>query len=141
MIRISNIDLIEELKKNSRISYVELAKKLGVSETAVRKKIRKLEQLGIIIKYTVEVDPKKIGYEILAIIGIDTIPEKYFKILEELNKNNKIIKLNQCSGDHMIIIESWFKNSKDLSDFLKTLEGIEGVIKICPAIVNEKIKY
>ena len=140
MIRISNMDLIKELKNNARISFVELAKKLHVSETAVRNKIKKLENSGIIKKYTTEIDPKKIGFEISALIGIDTRPEKYFSTIEELNKKDEIISINQCSGDHMIIIESWFINSKGLSDFLKNLESIDGIIKICPALIIEKIR-
>ncbi|MHA1410143.1 MAG: AsnC family transcriptional regulator, partial [Candidatus Odinarchaeia archaeon] len=36
MIRISNQQLLKELKANARLTYVELAKKLGVSETAIR---------------------------------------------------------------------------------------------------------
>ena len=56
MVRISNLELLRILKENSRIPFVKIAKIFGVSETAVRKRIRKLEKEGIIKKYTIEVN-------------------------------------------------------------------------------------
>jgi Lrp/AsnC family transcriptional regulator for asnA, asnC and gidA len=140
MIRISNQDLINALKNNARIPYVELAKKLGVSETAIRKRVKKMEESGIIKKYVLEIDHRKIGYEINVFIGIDTLPEKYISITNKLKDFEEINKLYSTSGDHMILIESWLKSSKELSDFINKLEKIEGIIRICPAIVMEKIK-
>lgn len=140
MVRISNLDLLELLMQNSRMSFVKLARILNVSETAIRKRMRKLEQEGVIRKYTVDVDPRKIGYEINALIGIDTKPEHYIQILDKLNSNKDVISLYSSSGDHMIMLNCWFKNSKELMKFTKDLGKKEGVTKICPAIILEKIK-
>lgn len=128
------------LRENSRTPFLKIAKILGVSETAVRKRVKKLEESGIIKKYTIEVDPKKIGFEINALIGIDTKPEYYISTLEKLKEMKEVISLYSSSGDHMILIECWFKNSKELTEFVKALEMIKGVTKICPAIIIEKIK-
>jgi len=140
VVRISDLKLIQILMKNSRTPFVKIAEMLGVSETAVRKRIRKLERDGVIRKYTIEVDPKKIGFEITALIGIDTKPEHYISTLEKLREMKEVINMYSSSGDHMILIECWFKNSKELTNFIKTLEEIEGITKICPAIILEKIK-
>lgn len=140
MVRISNFKLLKILKENSRTPYIRIAKILGVSETAVRKRIRKLEEMGIIKKYTIEIDPKKIGYNIVTLIGIDTLPEHLFSIIDKLKEMDEVISLYSSSGDHMILIESWFKNSDELSIFIKKLEKMPGIIKICPAIILEKIK-
>ncbi|MCD6557512.1 MAG: Lrp/AsnC family transcriptional regulator [Candidatus Aenigmarchaeota archaeon] len=140
MVRISNLKILELLKRNSRMSFVEMAKKLGVSETAVRKKIKRLESDGVIKKYTIETDPRKIGFDIDALIGIDTEPEYYISTLERLKQTKEVIGLCSSSGDHMILAECWFKNSNELAKFIKKLEKSKGIIKICPAIILEKIK-
>ncbi|MEM2954981.1 MAG: Lrp/AsnC family transcriptional regulator [Candidatus Nanoarchaeia archaeon] len=140
MVRISNLELIRKLKENARIRYVELAKHFGVSETAIRKRIKKLENDGVIKRYTIEVDPKKIGFSSVALIGLDTRPEKYIQTLEELKKMKEIVSLCSSSGDHMIMVECWCKDSKDLAFFVKRLEKIDGITKICPSIITEKIK-
>ena len=140
MVRISNLEILRLLKENSRMPFLRIAKILGVSETAVRKRVRKLEESGILKKYTIEIDPKKIGFEINALIGIDTKPEYYISTLEKLKKMKEIMSLYSSSGDHMILIECWLKNSKELTKFVKKLNVIEGITKICPAIILEKIK-
>ena len=58
MVRISNHNLIRLLMENARASYVEIAEKLGVSEAAVRKRIKRLEDLGVIRRYTIDLDPR-----------------------------------------------------------------------------------
>jgi Lrp/AsnC family transcriptional regulator for asnA, asnC and gidA len=140
MVRISNLELVKKLKENARISYVELAKYFGVSETAIRKRIRKLENEGVIIRYTVDVDPKKIGFAASALIGIDIKPEKYIKTIEMLKKMKEVVSLCSSSGDHMILLEYWFKDLKELSQFIKNLEKMDGITRVCPSIINEKIK-
>jgi len=140
MVRISDLEILRILRENSRTPFVKIAKILGVSEAAVRKRVRKLEREGVIRRYTIEVDPKKLGFEVNALIGIDTKPEYYISTLEKLKEMKEVISLYSSSGDHMILIECWFKNSEELTKFVKTLERTEGVTKICPAIILEKIK-
>ena len=140
MVRISEKKLLEILEENARLPFVRIAEKLGVSEAAVRKKVASLEKKGVIKKYTIEIDPKKLGFEIVSLIGIDTIPEKFVSVLDELVRRREVKHLYSASGDHMILIESWFGNSKELREFVKKLESMEGVTKVCPAIILEKIK-
>ena len=140
MVRISDLELIRILMKNARTPYVKIAKMLEVSETAVRKRVKKLEEMGVIRKYTIEVDPKKIGFEIRALIGIDTKPERFISTLEKLKVMEEVISLYSASGDHMILVECWLKNSKELTSFVKKLETMEGVTRVCPAIILEKVK-
>ena len=140
MVRISNLELLKILRKNSRIPFLKIAKALGVSETAIRKRIRKLERDGIIRKYTIDVDPKKIGFEIDVFIGIDVKPEYYISTLERLKNMSEIINLYSTSGDHMFIIECWFRDTKELTKFVEALKKLEGITRVCPAIILEKIK-
>jgi len=72
------------LMEDSRTSYVELARILGVTEAAVRKRVKRLEERGVIRRYTVEVAPRKLGYDVVAIIGLDAAPDHYIRILEYL---------------------------------------------------------
>lgn len=140
MVRISNLELIKILQKNARESYINIAKTLNVSETAVRKRIRKLEEEGIIKKYTVEVDLRRLGFEINAVIGVDTKPEEYIAVIEELKGIEAIKSLYSSTGDHMLLMECWFKNQNELTEFVKKIEGIKGVTRVCPAILIEKLK-
>ena len=140
MVRFSDFELIKLLMKNSRTPYVKLGELLGVSETAIRKRVRKLEEEGVIRRYTIEVDPKKLGFKVNALIGLDTVPERFIAVIEELKAMEEILGLYSASGDHMILLECWFKDSDELARFVKRLESIRGVSRICPAIILEKLK-
>ncbi|MEM1517523.1 MAG: Lrp/AsnC family transcriptional regulator [Nitrososphaerota archaeon] len=140
MVRITNHDLIKLLREDARRSYTELAGVFGVSEAAVRKRIRKLEEEGVIKKYTVVVDLRKLGYNVHVLIGIDASPEKFLYIVDELKKIEEVINLYTSTGDHMMLAECWFKDSQELSEFVKKINKLDGVTRVCPAIILEKIK-
>jgi Lrp/AsnC family transcriptional regulator for asnA, asnC and gidA len=117
-----------------------MARHFGVTETAVRKRVKNLETIGVIKKYTIDVDPKKIGFDFDTLIGIDAMPEKYIRVMEKLKPMQEVMRLCSSSGDHMLMIECWFQNSREFTKFIKMLEKMDGVTKVCPAIINEKMK-
>lgn len=140
MVRISDFDLVKMLRENSKIPNVRIAERFGVTETAIRKRIRKLEEKGIIRKYTIDADPKKLGMKVEAVIGIDTKPEDYLEVIERVKGMDEVIRLCSSSGDHMMMAEVWLRDSNELRRFNRKLKSIEGVTRICPAIINERIK-
>ena len=140
MVRFSDFELIKLLMENSRTPYVKLGELLGVSETAIRKRVKRLEEEGVIRRYTIEVDPKKLGFKVNALIGLDTVPERLIAVIEELKAMEDVLSLYSASGDHMLLLECWFKDSEELARFVKSLESIRGVTKVCPAIILEKLK-
>ncbi len=140
MVRISDLRLIEILEKDSRMPYTHIAKMLGVSETAVRKRVKLLEKRGVIEKYTIDINSTKIGFETKAIIGIDTEPDTYLPTLTELRKLDQIKRLYSSTGDHMILLEAWFPDSPALASFLEHIGEMRGVKRVCPAIILERLK-
>lgn len=141
MIRKSNLtSILKILKYNSRTPYVEIASAIGKSEATVRKTVKKLIAAGVIRRFTLEIDYKKLGLNVEAIIGIDTTPQSYLNIIETIKNFDEIESLYTSTGDHMITAWCLFEDSNKLTAFLKKIEKLNGVIKICPTIILEKIK-
>ncbi len=140
MVRISDEGLVKILLENARKPYVEIARSLKVTEAAVRKRIKKLEERGIIRRYTIDIDPRKLGYEAQVFIGVDAAPEHYVKVMNDMKAMEEVIELYSTSGDHMFIAECWLRSARELADFVERLEKLEGVTRVCPAIVLEKVK-
>ncbi|USS40741.1 HTH-type transcriptional regulator LrpA [Thermococcus aggregans] len=133
--------IIEMLTKDARTPFTEIAKVLGISETAVRKRVRALEEKGIIQQYTIRVHPQKLGYNLISITGVDTKPEKLFEVANKLKEFDFVKELYLSSGDHMIMAEIWAKDGEDLADIMSNKIGkIDGVTKVCPAIILERLK-
>lgn len=133
--------ILRALEKNARISYTQIARNLGLSEGAIRKRISMLEAKGIIKKYVVIVDPRKIGYQSITILGIDTEPSKLLDVAHQMSELDETKNVSISTGDHMIIAEIWAHDGRELSEILaKKIAVIDGVQKMCPAIILEKIK-
>ena len=126
MVRISNSELVKLLMENSRRSYVELARLLGVTEAAIRKRVRRLEEEGVIRGYTIDVDPKRLGYEILCFLGLDIAPESYMRMLEILRGRNEVVKLYSTSGDHNILAECWLEAWTSSTNSLRSSKACRG---------------
>ncbi len=133
--------IIELLSQNSRMPYTEIAKKLGVTETTVRKRIEELEKKGVIKKYTIEVDPEKLGYRTITILGMDVEPRYLLEAAKKLAEMEEIRWVATSTGDHMIMCEIWARSTEDLMKILTNKIGkIKGVKDLCPAIIMERIK-
>ena len=99
-----------------------------------------MEKDGIIERYSIDVNPKKLGFGMRVLLGIDTTPQSYISTIQKLKTMDQILRIYSSSGDHMIILECWMKNDSNLNYFIKQLELIEGIIDICPAIIKEIIR-
>ncbi|HHF56687.1 MAG TPA: Lrp/AsnC family transcriptional regulator [Thermoplasmatales archaeon] len=133
--------ILEILQKNARTPYTQIAKDVGLSEGAIRKRIESLEKRGIIKRYVAIIDPRKIGYNSITLLGLDAEPTKLLEIANEIAGIEEARNVYLTTGDHMIMAEIWARDGKELSEILANkVSKIEGIKRICPAIVLEKIK-
>ena len=133
--------IIAALQENARMPFLKISKRLHMSESAVRKRVKRLEREGVIERYTIVANPSKLGYNAMAIVGLDAVPEKYLEIVEELTKLEEVKKLATSTGDHMIMSVVWAHDNSELTDIvIQKIGRIEGVIKVCPAVILERIK-
>ncbi len=140
MVRISEKRLLELLQKNARLSFTEIAKKLGVTEGAVRKRVKALEKEGVIKGYHADVEPTAMARKVDTVTGVDTTPEGFLSIIDLLKKDKHVVHLWSSTGGHMIMFRTFFKDSRELYSFVKKLEKDKRVLKVCPAILVEKLK-
>jgi len=133
--------IIEILQQNARTPFTRIAEEVGLSEGAVRKRVEALEKKGIIRKYTVILEPKKMGYNSITLLGLDAEPTKLLDIARKISELEEARAVYLSTGDHMIMAEIWARDGDHLSKILADKIGkIEGVKRLCPAIILEKIK-
>ncbi len=78
--------ILAELQADGRITNVELAQRAGISPPPCLRRVRRLEQAGIIHGYHAETDPQKLGWEItfFAIVGLDSQKESVLAEFERM---------------------------------------------------------
>ncbi|MCD5425550.1 MAG: Lrp/AsnC family transcriptional regulator [Methanosarcinaceae archaeon] len=133
--------IIEILLKDSRTPFTEIAKELKLSESTIRKRVKVLEEDNVIQKYTLEVDPSKMGYITVAIIGLDVDPSMLMSVALKMTEFKEVKYVSTSTGDHMIMIEVWAKNGKEFMEIISNKIGkVDGINRICPSIILEKMK-
>lgn len=134
-------EIIEILSNDSRTPYTEIAKKLRLSESTIRKRIKALEEEGVIQKYSVVVNPAKVGYNTVAIVGLDVEPSKFLEVAAKITEFSEVKYVATSTGDHMIMFEIWTRDGKELTRIISEKIGkITGINRICPSIILEKLK-
>lgn len=132
--------ILRELSTNARIPITKIAKVLSISDVAVKRRLVKLEESGIIKKYTYISNNKKLGYDIVALVGLNTSPDKILDVIKLIKDRDDVTFIALSSGDHNLLVEVWAKNSEELAKVVEDLRGIPGVASVYPAIILDVIK-
>jgi len=143
MLKTDEVDkkIVQLLEQDGRRSFNEIAKKLKLSESAIRKRVVALQEKGVIKKFTIQVDPAKLGTSSVSIVGVDVEPTKLLEVAQKLCEVDEIRSVATSTGDHMIMTEIWTKDGRELTKLLSEKIGaIDGVKKICPAMILERFK-
>ena len=113
--------LLSELLRDSKRSYRELARCIGVSTATVINHIQRLESAGVITDYTVRLNHERLGYELTVITEITVSKGKLLEVEEEIAKISNACAVYDITGltDAMVIAK--FRGRRDLSDFTKKL--------------------
>ncbi|AUX08765.1 Lrp/AsnC family transcriptional regulator [Halalkaliarchaeum desulfuricum] len=133
--------ILEALEEDAQASYAEIAQQAGVSKPTVRKYIRKLEEEGVIVGYSAEVDPKKLSSQSIAMVGMDVDSGRYVEATRELKQLDAVESLYTSSGDHMLMAEVRAGNGDELGDVIaEDILGIEGITAAHPSFLQERLK-
>ena len=77
----------------------------------------------------------------MALVGVDVAPEHYLDVASQLARLEEVRALYLTSGDHMVMMEVWARDGRDLMKFLSEKVGsLPGVLKVCPSIVIDRVK-
>ena len=121
--------LIQELQKNGRESHVDLARRLGVVEGTVRKRIKYL--LGRdILKIVAVPNVRKLGYGFISVMGLQVRMEELRKVADNLAQNQHVCYLAFVTGRYDLMAIIVTRSPEELSQF------IEREISAIPSILR-----
>lgn len=135
-----DIKVLIELQEDARKSLREMAEKLGVAEGTVYNRINKLKKLGVIKKFIPIVDYTKLGFDLIAVIGITAEGEYLLRIEELIAKEPNVTAVYDVTGEFDIITVARFRDRESLNAFVKKLAGMEHVKKTYTMLVLNVVK-
>jgi Lrp/AsnC family transcriptional regulator for asnA, asnC and gidA len=133
--------ILDALEADAQASYAEIADRADVSKPTVRKYIDQLEEDGVIVGYSAEIDPKKLSGRTIALVGIEAESDRYVEATRGLKSVDAVERLYTSSGDHMFMAEVRAADGEELGDVIgDQLLDIDGVEAAHPSVLQERIK-
>ncbi|MDO3661792.1 Lrp/AsnC family transcriptional regulator [Bacillus sp. C28GYM-DRY-1] len=118
----TDMQILEELSKNSRITMKELGEKVHLTGQAAALRVAKLEDNGVIEGYTIKVNQVKLGCYIHALLNIYTKSTHHHPYLSFIKTQDKYVINNyKISGDGCYLLECKFPSNEILDQFLVEL--------------------
>ena len=133
--------ILSVLEEDAQASYAEIAERAEVSKPTVRKYIEKLEEEGVIVGYSADVDPKKLSGQSIAIVGVDVESERYVEVTRKLKDLDAIESLYTSSGDHTLMAEVRAADGDALGEVInEEIVDLDGVSAAHPSFLQERLK-
>ncbi|PGT83874.1 MULTISPECIES: Lrp/AsnC family transcriptional regulator [Bacillaceae] len=118
----TDMKILNELSKNSRITMKELGEKVHLTGPATSARVEKLEDSGVIEGYTIKVNQGKLGYNIYAFITIFTQSMNHQPYLSFIGFYDEYILNNyKISGEGCYLLECKFPSNEQMNQFLEKL--------------------
>lgn len=133
--------ILEILEEDAKASYAEIAEKADVSKPTVRKYIDRLEEEGVVVGYSADVDPKKLSAQTIALVGIEVASDSYVTASRGLRGLEAVRELYTSSGDHTLMAEVRASDGEELGGVIsEEILTVDGVTAAHPAILQERLK-
>ncbi|MDD5337456.1 MAG: Lrp/AsnC family transcriptional regulator [Candidatus ainarchaeum sp.] len=111
--------IIEELKKNSKLSEQKIAKKAGIPMTTVHNRIAKLRKEGVIENFTIRLNYAKIGKPIIAFVLLKAINQADQKLLvEQISKIPNVYEVAMVTGEFDILFKARVASMDELKNIV-----------------------
>ena len=116
-----NLDLLRLLENNPRAPISHLARKIGMSNPAVKERILRLEETGLLAGYRLELNPKELGYHITAFVRVRPLPGHLHKIAELAQTIPQVTECHRVTGEDCFILKVFLKEISSLDRVLDKL--------------------
>jgi DNA-binding Lrp family transcriptional regulator len=121
------------LEENSRMTYVEIGRTVGLSEGAVRNRIQALVSEGVIKRFTIEKSSTH-GVRALTMIAVNPGTPTY-EVSKRVNQLAGVEKIYEVTGEYDIVMVSSGSNIEGINRVIEDIRKIEGVEKTNTIIV------
>jgi Lrp/AsnC family transcriptional regulator, leucine-responsive regulatory protein len=101
-----NVDLLEQLQRDPRVTMTELGRRIGMSAPAVTERVRRLEEAGVIAGYRLDMNSAALGLPIAIYIRVRPNPGQLGKIAELAHSIPEVVECHRITGDDCFILKA-----------------------------------
>lgn len=124
-----DLRLVEMLQKDSSAPFVDIAKKLDVTEGTVRNRIRRLRKLGVIRRFTVSVNTLMLGQSVVAFVLLNAASGRLNDVAKKLSSLDAVAEVHETHTYGDLLLKVRAKSPSDLADIVSSsIKGVSGVV-------------
>ncbi|MFF4871727.1 Lrp/AsnC family transcriptional regulator [Streptomyces sp. NPDC003444] len=97
--------ILTELQRDGRVAYTELARRVNLSASATKERVRRLEETGVITGYRAEVDPERVGYGVLAVVRLKYPGTRHEPLRRLLGERREVLECLRTTGDDCYVLK------------------------------------
>src|SRR5262245_51322040 len=118
--RIDDLDrkILGELTRDGRVSIAELGRRINLSSPAVSERVQRLERAGVITGYHAELDPRRLGYLLTAIVRVKPAPGQLPRIPELATEIPQVGECHRITGEDCFYLKVYLRSIEELSTVL-----------------------
>jgi Lrp/AsnC family transcriptional regulator for asnA, asnC and gidA len=107
--------ILRYLIDNARMPFLEIARECGISGAAIHQRVKKLDETGVIRGSKIEVDPKMLGYDVCAIVGVvlrDSTTND--ATVAQLKAIDEVVECRFIAGQYSLMLKVFCRNNDHL---------------------------
>lgn len=116
-----NWKILNHLQRNSRESFANIGRSVGLTAPAVGERVKKMEDAGILISYNARVSHALTGHQLKAIISLKAFMGKLKPFLAIASSFREIVNCYRITGNENIVMEVVFQDQFHLEKFIDQL--------------------
>lgn len=136
--------LLKHLQGDARLTNTELARRIDLSPPGLQRRLRKLEDSGIIEQYVTLLDREAVGFDMLCFIQVTLLrhePESIWRFKEIVQDMPEVLECHHITGEFDYLLKVIVRNREHLEKFLvEKLTPVPGMDKIRTSLVLREIK-
>jgi Lrp/AsnC family transcriptional regulator, leucine-responsive regulatory protein len=120
--------ILELLQENCKQPLAAIGEKVGLSAPAVVERIHKLEEAGVVVRYTAVLDPRKLGRDITAFIGVSTDrPGAIDRVEAQVGAMDEVLECHHVTGGYTLMLKVKTRNTESLERLIDSVRSLDGV--------------
>jgi DNA-binding Lrp family transcriptional regulator len=136
-----DLKLLEDLLNDSRVSYAELGRKYNLSRVCIRERINNLVEEGVIEKFTIVVNPEKLGKKLAVFFDIEVKPDALYSVANDLAQEENITNIYLMTGSPTLYVNALLSDHDELEAFLREkIYSRKEIIRVYSNILLKKFK-
>jgi len=140
--RLDDLDvrILRLLNADARNSFRDISKEVDASISTVSNRIRRLEEDGIISGYVPLLNESKLGFDVLAVVGVKIHKGKLLEVQRRIANDERVTHVYDVTGEWDSIVVVRLRTTRELDAFIKRLGSMEYVENTYTQVVLNVVK-